>query len=210
LPFLKALSARLGKVLILYGGWGLFAMSFLDSSFIPFPVVNDLALIIMASQRPSRALFYALQSTLGSLLGAYLLYGIARSGGQVLWRKSTPVAVARAERWLHRNDFVALLVACLLPPPAPLKVFVLTAGILQVNAMHFAAAIFVGRCLRFGADAWLGARYGVRAEAYMKQNLGWASLAAAGLVVGLTLLWRRWAKQEAPASASGPPPSLNA
>lgn len=185
-------------------------MSFLDSSFIPFPVVNDLALILLASRRPSRALFYALQSTLGSVLGAYLLYGIARSGGQLLWRKSKPRAVACAERWLHRNDFVALLVACLLPPPAPLKVFVLTAGILRVNAVHFGAALLVGRSLRFGADAWLGARYGARAEAYLKQDLGWASLVAAGLVVGLTLLWRRWAGRKASLGASGPPPSLSA
>ena len=50
---LKSLSVKLGHVLVLYGGWGLFAMSFLDSSLIPFPVVNDLALIVMASQRPA-------------------------------------------------------------------------------------------------------------------------------------------------------------
>ena len=55
-------------------------MSFLDSSFIPFPGVNDLALIMLASQHPARAPFYALMSTVGSVLGCYVIYGIALGG----------------------------------------------------------------------------------------------------------------------------------
>lgn len=54
---LKSLSAKLGHFLLLYGGWGLFAMSFLDSSLVPFPGVNDLALILMASHGLSGGLF---------------------------------------------------------------------------------------------------------------------------------------------------------
>ena len=188
---LKSLSAKLGQVLVLYGWGGLFAMSFLDSSLIPFPVANDLALIVMASKRPAWWPLYALASTLGSVCGAYLLYGIARGGGKFFFRKTTPQAVAHAHRWLERNDFVAVLVASILPPPAPYKVFVLTAGLLRVNALHFVLALLVGRGLRFAADAWLGARYGLQAEDYLHHNLGWASLAAAMLVVGLALL-RRW------------------
>ncbi|MGA3325063.1 MAG: VTT domain-containing protein [Terriglobia bacterium] len=190
---LKSLSARLGQVLILYGGGGLFVMSFLDSSLIPFPVVNDLALIVMASKRPALWPLYALASTLGSVCGAYLLYGIARGGGKFFFRKTTPHAIAHAQRWLERNDFMAVLVASILPPPAPYKVFVLTAGLLRVNALHFGLALLAGRGLRFAADAWLGARYGVQAEDYLRHNLGWASLAAAIMLVGLALL-QRWVK----------------
>ena len=188
----KSLSAKLGHVLVLYGGWGLFAMSFLDSSLIPFPVVNDLALIVMASRRPAWWPVYAMASTLGSWGGAYLLYGIARGGGRFLWRKTTPQAVAHARRWLERNDFAAILVASILPPPAPLKVFILTAGLLRVNAVRFGLAMLVGRGLRFAADAWLGARYGVQAQDYLRHNLSWTSLAAVILIVGLVLLRRWW------------------
>ena len=188
---LKSLSAKVGHVLVLYGGWGLFAMSFLDSSLIPFPVVNDLALIVMASKRPAWWHFYALESTLGSVCGAYFLYGIARGGGKFFFRKTTPQAVTHARRWLERNDFVAVLVASMLPPPAPYKVFVLTAGLLRVNALNFGLALLVGRGLRFGAEAWLGARYGVQAQDYLRHNLGWASLAIVIVIVGLALL-QRW------------------
>jgi membrane protein YqaA with SNARE-associated domain len=192
---LKSLSAKLGHVLVLYGGWGLFAMSFLDSSLIPFPVVNDLALMVMASKRPAWWPLYALACTLGSVAGAYLLYGIARGGGNFFFRKTTAHAIAHARRWLERNDFVAVLVASILPPPAPYKVFVLTAGLLRVDALHFGLALLVGRGLRFAADAWLGARYGVQAQDYLRHNLGWASLAAVILIVGLALLQRWWSRR---------------
>jgi undecaprenyl-diphosphatase len=190
---LKSLSAKLGHVLVLYGPWGLFAMSFLDSSLIPFPVVNDLVLILMASKRPAWWPIYALATTLGSVGGAYLLYGIARGGGRFFFRKTTPQSITHARRWLERNDFVAVLVASILPPPAPLKVFILTAGLLRVNALRFGLALLVGRGLRFGAEAWLGAHYGVQAQDLIRHNLGWTSLAIVIVIVGLALL-QRWIK----------------
>ena len=120
MPFLKSLSLKLGRVLALYGGWGLFAMSFLDSSFVPFPGVNDLALIILASQHPARAPFYAFMSILGSLLGCYVLYGVGRGADKLAEGRLPSTKGKRVRRWLERNVFVAMLVMCLLPPPAPL------------------------------------------------------------------------------------------
>ncbi len=192
---LKSLSAKLGQILVLYGGWGLFVMSFLDSSLVPFPGVNDLALIVLASKRPAWWPVYALASTLGSMGGAYVLYSIARGGGKLFFRKTTPLSVTFAQRWLKRNDFVAVLVAALLPPPAPLKVFILTAGVLRVNALRFGLALLVGRGLRFGADAWLGARYGLQAQDYLRHNLGRASLTAVVLVIALALITRWWKRR---------------
>ena len=124
---LKSISLKLGHILMLYGGWGLFAMSFLDSSLIPFPVVNDLALMMMASNHAALWPIYALASTLGSVCGAYVLYGAARGGGKFFFRKTTPQSITNAHRWLEKNEFVSILVASILPPPAPLKVFILTA-----------------------------------------------------------------------------------
>jgi membrane protein YqaA with SNARE-associated domain len=188
---LKALAAHLGRILILYGPWGLFAISFLDSSLVPFPVLNDLALMMMSSNRPAWWPLYALASTLGSIGGAYLLYGIARGGGTFFLRRTTTHAVANAHHWLERNELVSVLVAALLPPPAPYKLFILTAGVLRVNPVKFGLALLVGRGLRFGAEAWLGAHYGAQAQTYVRKNLGWASLGAVVLVVGLVAL-ERW------------------
>jgi membrane protein YqaA with SNARE-associated domain len=195
LPFLESLASRLGHVLALYGG-GLLVISFLDSSFIPFPGINDLALIVLASQHPARAPFYALLSTLGSLLGCYVMYGIARGGGRLAGGRSASNKGNRARHWLERNDFVAMLAMCLLPPPAPLKIFVLAAGALRMNALRFGAALLVGRSLRFAVEAWLGARYGAEAEAYLRKNLTWASLVTILVVIGLTFFSRWWKRRQ--------------
>lgn len=207
MSLLKSLFAKLGQFLALYGGWGLFAISFLDSSFVAFPLVNDLLLIHLSSQHPERMLLYALQATAGSILGSYVLYGIGRSGAKFAFRRTSPRWKARAEQWLRRNDFVAVLVASLLPPPMPFKVFLLTAGVLRVNLVRFGAALVVGRGLRFGIEGLLGARYGPAAEAYIKDNAGWVSLVAAVAVVAGALIWRRLARRKAPEPNAGDAPS---
>ena len=227
MQFLKSLSLKLGHVLALYGGTGLFAMSFLDSSFVPFPGINDLGLIVLASQHPARAPFYALISTLGSLLGCYVIYGIGRGAEKKLaegrspstkgasapstkgtsapstkWTRALSTKGTSVRRWLERNDFVTMLVISLLPPPAPLKISVITAGALRMNPLHFGFALLLGRSLRFAADAWVGVRYGAKGEAYLKKNIGWISLVTILIIIGLTLL-SRWLKGRRPASPDG-------
>jgi membrane protein YqaA with SNARE-associated domain len=187
----ESFSSKIGAALALYGGWGLLVISFLDSSFLSLPLANDLFLIHLAGAQPHKALLFAAQCTAGSVLGAYVTYGIARGGGMFLLRKAAPEKVARARRWLDRNDFVAVLVASLLPPPAPFKLFLLTAGIARVNAARFGLALLVGRGARFLAVGSLGALYGAAAEAYLKQNLAWVSLVAVAVILGLTLVFRR-------------------
>ncbi len=195
MSFLKSLPAKLASFLALYGGRGIFAISFLDSSILSLPFVNDLLLIHLASQYPIRALVYALLCTAGSVLGASALYAIALVGGKALWHRHPPPTVERARRWLTRNDFLAILVASLLPPPAPFKIFALSAGVLRVRFVRFAAALLVGRGLRFMTGALIGIRYGARAELYLRANIGWVSLAVVAALVGGAWLYRRLQKK---------------
>ena len=92
--FLSSLSAGLGGVLARYGGWGLFAISFLDASVLGLPLINDLLLIHLSGQHPARAFVYVLQSTAGSVLGSYALYVFVRMGKRLLWRRSLSKAGA--------------------------------------------------------------------------------------------------------------------
>lgn len=207
MSFLKSLFTKLAQVLALYGGWGLLGISFLDSSFVALPSANDLLLIHLSSQHPKRALLYALASTVGSVLGAYVIYGLARGGAKFLWRRPSSEAMSRAHQWLERNAFVSILVMSLLPPPAPFKAFLVAAGALRVNAARFGVALLVGRGLRFTSEALLGARYGAPAEAYLKEHFVWASLVAVGLVVAVTILHRRLARRPAQVSPTEAPRS---
>jgi len=202
---MKSLTAKLGQFLALYGGWGLLAISFLDSSILSLPLVNDLLLIHLAARHPERVVLYAMQSTVGSILGAYLTYAIARGGGKYLLRRISAKRIARAQRWLDRNDFVSVLVASLLPPPAPFKVFLIAAGILRVNPVRFGTALLVGRGARFLVEGYLGARYGLQAEQYLKENLAWASLVAVAVVVVGTVVYRRLASRRRRRPSEGPP-----
>jgi len=213
LSFFKSLSTKLGQVLALYGGLGLFGISFLDSSFVPLPSLNDLLLIHLSSQHPERAALYALASTTGSVAGAYLIYGLARGGARFVWRRRSSGSLARAHEWLERNEFASILIASMLPPPAPFKAFLLAAGVLRVNAVRFGVALLVGRGLRFGTEAYLGARFGVQAEAYLKENFVWASLLVVTVVVLGAVVYRRVARRPAapsPVDDRGSAPSSGA
>ncbi len=63
------------------GGLGLFLLAFLDSSFLPFPTINDLLLIDLCFESPRRMPYYAAMATLGSIVGSLFVYFIARKGG---------------------------------------------------------------------------------------------------------------------------------
>jgi membrane protein YqaA with SNARE-associated domain len=68
------------KVVAFAGGLGapgLFLISFLDSSVLTFPVINDLLLIELSIQHPARMVLYASMAALGSVLGCVLLFFIA-------------------------------------------------------------------------------------------------------------------------------------
>jgi membrane protein YqaA with SNARE-associated domain len=69
------------------GGPGLFIIAFLDSSFLSFPEVNDLLIVLMVINHPERMLFYASMATLGSIAGCLALYFVGRKGGHALLEK---------------------------------------------------------------------------------------------------------------------------
>ena len=194
---LKILIAGLGHALVLYGAWGLFAMSLLDSTFLPFLTLNDWLLMHLSILSPTRMPLYVLDCTAASVLGAYVLYAIGAGGGKLFTRKFSPEKMGRAQHWLERNDFAAVLVISLLPPPAPFKIFLVTAGAMRMNRVRYGAALVVGRGARFLAEGWLAVLYGARAEAYLKANLAWVSLAIAIVVVVLTLAYRIFARRPA-------------
>ena len=116
------------------GGPGLFLIAFLDSSFLSFPEVVDLLIILLTIQHPHRMLYYALLSTLGSIAGCLVLFLLARKGGEAFLRKRLHERhIERATRGRQKLRAAGVLVPSLLPPPAPFKIFVLAAGVAQVR-----------------------------------------------------------------------------
>lgn len=161
------------KVILFAGAWGapgLFLISFLDSSVLSFPVINDLLLIQLSIDKPARMPLYAAAATLGSVLGCVVLYYIARKGGESFFHKNAGVHGAAVRHWVEQNGFVGMLVAALLPPPTPFKVFVFAAGVFEVPIGSFTLAVLIARVLRYFTVGYLAMRYGHYALPYLAQH----------------------------------------
>lgn len=166
------------------GGPGLFLISFLDSSVMTFPVINDLLLVDFSIRNPAGMPYYALMATLGSVAGCLLLYFIARKGGEALFHRRGGPHAASVKAWIEHNSFISLLVAALLPPPTPFKVFVIAAGVFEVPLRSFTTALTLARALRYFGVGFLAVRYGATAMHYLTEH----KLRLTGIVVGLALL----------------------
>src|SRR5215471_7126559 len=87
------------------GAPGLFLISFLDSSVLTFPVINDLLLIDLSIQHPARMPLYALAASAGSLLGCVLLYFIAYKGGEAYFHRKAGERGQAIRHWVTQNGF---------------------------------------------------------------------------------------------------------
>ena len=153
------------------GGVGLFVIALLDSSFLSFPQVNDLLIIVLSTTYPARMPYYAAMTTVGSLIGCFMLYVVARRGGESLLRKRLKGPyVDRALQLYQRYGLMAVLVPALLPPPVPFKVFVLLAGAAAVAPWRFGLAVLIGRGIRYFGQGYLAVLYGEQAADFMKAH----------------------------------------
>jgi membrane protein YqaA with SNARE-associated domain len=152
------------------GAPGLFLISFLDSSVLSFPVINDLLLIELSIQHPHRMPLYALMVSAGSVLGCVLLYFIARKGGEAFFQQKAGKRAAAIRRWVETNGFGGMLVTALLPPPTPFKIFVFAAGVFEVPLWSFTSAIILARLIRYFGVGYLATRYGNDALPYLAQH----------------------------------------
>jgi membrane protein YqaA with SNARE-associated domain len=152
------------------GAPGLFLISFLDSSVLTFPIINDLLLIHLSMEHPARMPLYAFMATLGSVLGCVVLYFIARKGGEAIFHKKAGKHGHAIRHWVEQNGFAGMLIAALLPPPTPFKFFVLAAGVFEVPLFSYTAAITIARLFRYFGIGYLAIRYGADAMPYLMHH----------------------------------------
>lgn len=181
------------------GGIGLLVVTFLDSSFLSLPEIADLAIVYLVIQHPALWWFYALMSMAGSVAGCYVLYALARKGGEAFLRKRFH---ERHIDWglgaFRRYGLLAIVVPSLLPPPMPFKIFVLLAGIADVPPATFIGALVLGRGFRYFGEALLALLYGQQALEFIRHNLVQVSvwLAVVLVVGGVAYVW--WRRRSAP------------
>ncbi len=171
------------------GGVGMFVIAMLDSSFLSFPQVNDLLIIVASTKNPERMPFYAGMTVAGSLIGCLALYVVARRGGEGFLRKRLKgKRVDRALGLYQKYGLLAVIVPSLLPPPVPFKLFVLMAGAAAVSPLKFSLAVVIGRSIRYFGEGYLATLYGERAADFMKQYGGEIGIGLAVLAVTVTVI----------------------
>ena len=161
------ITAGLGKFshwLLSFGPFGLFAIAFLDSILVPIPGGVDAMLMILATARPSWMLIYVVAAVLGSTIGCVGLYKISQKAGYRALDRFSESKQKRVKDLIDRYDVLSVLVASVLPPPFPFKLFVVSAGVFRLNLVRFTIAIAAGRTFRYLLEGYLAARYGDHAK----------------------------------------------
>ncbi len=130
------------------GIWGAGAVALLDSSSIPVPM--DAILAVYVWQNKSHFWAYCLMAAAGSALGGLVPYGLGRAGGELFLLKR--VNRARFEQMrdrFERQEFLAVMIPSMMPPPTPWKIFVFAAGVFEMRILPYMLAVFTGRLVRW-------------------------------------------------------------
>lgn len=184
--FLAKISRKLGKFgayVAAFGGPGLFVICVLDSSFVPLPSVADALLIALSTSNPRWMPLYVFLAVAGSTIGCLILYYVSRKAGGRALSKFPESKQKRVKDWIDKYDFLSVLVASVLPPPFPLKLFVVTTGVMRLSVVRFAFAIAAGRAFRYLLLGYLAARYGEHAKDILSKYYPWIGLGVAIAIV---------------------------
>jgi membrane protein DedA with SNARE-associated domain len=160
----------LSDALVKFGPIGVFLVGLLESFGVPIPAALDVLVTYVAWQSPRTAYLTAAIAVIGSLCGNILLFQASLHGGRRFLKAPPPEAPQKFRKWFNRYGLVTVFIPALLPIPLPLKVFVISAGVLHTSFRRFLAVILVARILRYFGLAYLGVQLGEHAKAFLKQN----------------------------------------
>ncbi len=164
------------------------AVSFAESSFFPLP--PDIMLAPMILARPDKAYFYAGLCTAASVLGGLLGYAIGfyltDLGQQLLYWMGHSDGLAQFQRMFDQWGMWIILIKGL--TPVPYKLVTIASGLAHFHLGVFIAASVVTRGGRFFLTAWVLKRFGPKMLEVVEKNLGLATVAMIGLLVGGVLL----------------------
>jgi membrane protein YqaA with SNARE-associated domain len=179
---------------------GLFFMSTLDSSFLVLPFGNDLLLIALVSANRNSLIWiaYVLISALGSVVGVLIVDVIMRKAGEKgLERFVSANRIEKLKAKLENKGGITVFIATLIPPPFPFTPVIMTASALQSPRIKMLTAVFLGRLLRFGAEAVLALYFGRQMIAFLNSDVvTYFVYGLIGLAIVLsTLSLLRWLKR---------------
>lgn len=199
---ITAALGELSQYLISFGPFGLLAIAFLDSVMIPMPGGVDAVLMVLSAARPSWLLIYVAAATIGSTAGCVGLYRLSQRAGKRALARFSEAKQKRVKDLIDRYDVMSVLVASLLPPPFPFKLFVVTAGVFRLNLFRFTLAVAGGRAFRYLLLGYFAARYGEQAKELLARYYPAIGIGLAVLLV-IFFVGRTLMRQSGKAEVSG-------
>lgn len=156
------MKAKIWIVMVLkpFGAWGLLGLSIVDSAAIPLPFLDPL-IVSYGVQAPAKAILYCFMGALGSAIGSLLPYYIGRAGGELfLLKRINRERYEKLRDRFEKQEFLAIMLPAMCPPPMPVKLFELAAGVFEMRLVSYFLAITAGKFLRFAVESILVIVYG--------------------------------------------------
>ncbi len=151
-------------------------VSFIEAIFFPIP--PDVMLIPMSMSKPALAMRYAIYTTIASVLGGMIGYGIGFYAFD--WVKDIIVnwgyqaQFDRTMDWFEQWGIFVVFLAGF--SPIPYKIFTICAGVMQMVFLPFVLTAMISRFLRFFLVAKLSAWGGKKYEHKIRKSIeiiGW-------------------------------------
>lgn len=168
--------------------WLLAVASFLETIIVPIPI--ELALIPLMALNRDRIWRLAAVTTLGCLVAALVGYGVGLAlyqsvGTWFIDSMGMQSGYESFQTFFDQYGFVAILALGIVP--VPFQIAMITAGASGYPIYLFVLAALIARGIRYYGLAWLILRFGQRAEALWRRHAVTASLAAAAVVIAISL-----------------------
>jgi len=175
------------SVLMPLGPWGVLTIALVDAAALGIPM--DPVIAAFVYKDPRRTLIYVLMGAIGSAVGSLVPYLLGYTGGEAfVVRKVGRAKFARVHALSEKYGDLALIIPAMLPPPTPFKLFVFSAGVLEMTWLHFMLSVFVGRVLRFAILSVLTIEFGPEIVQIIQTVVKHHSHWAIGILCALILL----------------------
>ena len=173
------------------GVWGVGALAVIDAAAIPVPQDLFIAGYVWADK--THFYLYVLVAAAGSAIGGLAPFLVGRAGGEIfLMKRIDRLKFERLRDRFERQEFLAVMIPSILPPPTPWKLFVFGAGVFEMRLVNFMLAVFAGRVLRYLIIAALTIKYGLQIVK-ITEDLATAHrrllLLVSLALIGLAVLW---------------------
>lgn len=161
-------------------------VAFVESSVFPIPA--DVLFVPMCMARPEKAMRYALNATVFSVLGGIFGWLLGHYAFDLVARPMLE-AYGKVDAFERLRDatgdgaILLMLITSGLSHIPPIKVVTILAGVISFDLKLFILSAIVARGARFFLLAWLLRRYGPAISHFIEKRLAWVTLGV--LVLGV-------------------------